>query len=68
LHLLAAAHLDDLLGGDHHLVDLVLEALLGGLGADLLGDLFSKFERTDTEYQRFAIRCVPSRGDAPPGS
>ena len=38
-HLLATAQLHHLLGGHQHLVELVGQALLGGLFLDLLGDL-----------------------------
>ena len=39
VHLLAAADLDDLLGRDQHLLELVGQALLRGLLLDLLRDL-----------------------------
>jgi hypothetical protein len=60
LHLLAAADLDDLLGRDHDLADLVLEPVLRTASLMASATFFSKFDRTLTEYQRIAIMLATS--------
>ena len=62
--LLAAADLDDLFGRDQHFVDLVLEARSATACLICSAIFFSKFERTLTEYQRFAMSAVTSSTSA----
>ncbi len=54
-HLLAAAHFDHFFGGHQHFVDLVFEACSATDCLICSAIFFSKFERTLTEYHRFAI-------------
>jgi hypothetical protein len=56
--LLAAAHLDDVLDRDQHLVDAILEALLAGLGADLLGDLLLEVRQDRDRVPAFRHACL----------